>query len=81
MVLLTACNGGSDSSNGMEPTPGGNTGGQGPAMAFSAVFADKEDDKAAGAPASQGMTRSGEGPSPGDGEFTTADLQRSGFGV
>ena len=80
MVLLTACSGGSDSSNGMEPNPGGNTGGQGTAMAFSAVFADREGDKAS-APASQGITRSGEGPTPGDGEFTNTELQASGFGV
>jgi len=92
LVLLTACGGGSDSPNGTpEPNPGtntggtggtgGNTAGQGPAMAFSAVFADREGQKAANAPASQGVTRSGEAPQPGDGEFTTADLQASGFGV
>lgn len=92
LVLLTACGGGSDSPNGMpEPNPGTNTGGtggtggktagQGPAMAFSAVFADREGQKSANAPASQGVTRSGEAPQPGDGEFTTADLQASGFGV
>ena len=91
LVLLTACGGGSDSPNGTpEPNPGnpggtggtgGNTAGQGPAMAFSAVFADREGQKSANAPASQGVTRSGEAPQPGDGEFTTADLQASGFGV
>ena len=71
LVLLTACSGGSDSSNGMEPNPGGNTGGQGAAMAFSAVFADRKGEKPAGA-----STRS-----VGDGEFDNTALQASGFGV
>lgn len=82
LVLLTACGGGSDSPNGTpEPNPGtntggtggtgGNTAGQGPAMAFSAVFADREGEKPANAP-TRGV---------GDGEFTNTDLQASGFGV
>lgn len=94
LVLLTACGGGgSDSVGGGEVVPpptnptnpeqgGGDTPySAGPAMAFSAVFADREGEKAAGAPARQGVTRSGEAPQPGDGEFTNTDLQASGFGV
>jgi len=83
LMLLTACGGGSDSPNGTpEPNPGntggtgatgGTSAGQGPAMAFSAVFADREGEKPANAP-TRGV---------GDGEFGLDNeaLQRSGFGV
>lgn len=82
LVLLTACGGGSDSPNGMpEPTPGGNTGGtsnpagQGPAMSFSAAFADQDVQKPASSSASRRAV--------GDGEFELDNeaLQRLGFGV
>lgn len=74
LLLLTACSCSSDSSNGMpEPNTGdkGDTVGQGPAMGFSAVFAEKEEQRSAGA-RTRGV---------GDGEFDDDALQASGFGV
>ena len=84
LVLLTACGGGgSDSVGGGEvvtPPPvnpeqgGGDTPySAGPAMSFSAAFADQEVQKPASSPASRRAV--------GDGEFTTDSLQRLGFGV
>jgi len=93
LVLLTACGGGgSDSISGGEvvppptnPTNPEQGGGDppysaGPAMGFSAVFADSDEQGASSAPR-RGMTRAAGDPQPGDGEFTTEDLQASGFGV
>ena len=74
LLLLTVCSCSSDSPNGMpEPNTGdkGDTVGQGPAVGFSAVFAEKEEQRSAGA-----RTRS-----VGDGEFDDDALQASGFGV
>lgn len=90
LVLLTACGGGgSDSISGGEvvppPTNPEQGGGDppysaGPVMGFSAVFADSDEQGASNAPR-RGMTRGAGNPQPGDGEFTTEDLQASGFGV
>ena len=90
LVLLTACGGGgSESIGGGEvvppPTNPEQGGGDppysvGPAMGFSAVFADSDEQGASSAPR-RGMTRAAGDPQPGDGEFTTEDLQASGFGV
>ena len=90
LLLLTACGGGgSDSISGGEvvtpPTNPEQGGGDppysaGPAMGFSAVFADSDEQGASSAPR-RGMTRAAGDPQPGDGEFTTEDLQKSGFGV
>jgi len=74
LLLMTVCSCSSDSPNGMpEPNTGdkGDTVGQGPAVGFSAVFAEKEEQRSAGA-----RTRS-----VGDGEFDDDALQASGFGV
>lgn len=89
LVLLTACGGGGGESIGggevVPPTNPEQGGGDppysaGPAMGFSAVFADSDEQGASSAPR-RGMTRAAGDPQPGDGEFTTADLQASGFGV
>ena len=93
LVLLTACGGGGgDSISGGEvvppptnPTNPEQGGGDppysaGPAMGFSAVCADSDEQGASSAPR-RGMRRAAGDPQPGDGEFTTTDLQASGFGV
>lgn len=93
LLLLTACGGGgSDSISGGEVVPpptnptnpeqgGGDTPySAGPAMDFSATFADSNGQKSANAPR-RGMTRAAGDPQPGDGEFTTDSLKKYGFGV
>lgn len=90
LLLLTACGGGGGESIGggevvTPPTNPEQGGGDppysaGPAMGFSAVFADSDEQGASSAPR-RGMTRAVGDPQPGDGEFTTEDLQKSGFGV
>jgi len=90
LLLLTACGGGGGESIGggevvTPPTNPEQGGGDppysaGPAMGFSAVFADSDEQGASSAPR-RGMTRAAGDPQPGDGEFTTEDLQKSGFGV
>jgi len=90
LVLLTACGGGgSESISGGEvvppPTNPEQGGGDppysaGPAMGFSAVCADSDEQGASNAPR-RAMRRAAGDPQPGDGEFTTTDLQASGFGV
>lgn len=83
MLLLAACSSSSDSSD-VVPEP--NNGNGNPieqsqrAIGFSGQFADGEGG-AAFARATRSITRAGETPEPGEGEFTTADLQASGFGV
>lgn len=92
LLLLTACGGGgSDSISGGEVVPPSpvnpDQGGDppysaGPAMDFSATFADSNGQKSANAPR-RGMTRGAGDPQPGDGEFGLDNdmLQRLGFGV
>lgn len=83
MLLLAACSSSSDSSD-VVPEP--NNGNGNPveqsqrAIGFSGQFADGEGG-AAFARATRSITRAGETPEPGEGEFTTDDLQASGFGV
>ena len=89
LLLLTACGGGGGERIGggevvtppVNPDQGGDPPySAGPAMGFSAVFADSDEQGASSAPR-RGMTRAAGDPQPGDGEFTTEDLQASGFGV
>ena len=89
MLLLAACSSSSDSSDVVpEPDNGnGNDSGNSSyeqsqrAIGFVGFFADDEGGAASARSTRGAMRRAGETPEPGEGEFTTADLQRSGFGV
>ena len=88
LLLLAAC---SSSSDGLDVVPepdngNGNNSGNSSyepsqcSIGFVGQFADDEGGAAAARATRGAMRRAGD-PEPGDGEFTTADLQTSGFGV
>lgn len=82
MLLLAACSSSSDSSD-VVPEPNSGNSSYEPSqrsIGFVGQFADDEGGAAAARATRGAMRRTGD-PEPGDGEFTTADLQASGFGV
>ena len=88
MLLLAACSSSGDSVDVVPEPDNGNGNNSGNSsyepsqcsIGFVGQFADDEGGAAAARATRGAMRRAGE-PEPGDGEFTTADLQTSGFGV
>ena len=82
MLLLAACSSSGDSVD-VVPEPNSGNSSYEPSqrsIGFVGQFADDEGGAAAARATRGAMRRTGD-PEPGDGEFTTADLQTSGFGV
>ena len=88
LVLLAACSSSGDSVDVVPEPDNGNGNNSGNSsyepsqrsIGFVGQFADDEGGAAAARATRGAMRRAGE-PEPGDGEFTTTDLQTSGFGV
>ena len=88
MLLLAACSSSSDSSDVVPEPDNGNGNDSGNSsyepsqrsIGFVGAFADGEGGAASARATRGAMRRAGE-PEPGEGEFTNADLQASGFGV
>ena len=88
MLLLAACSSSGDSVDVVPEPDNGNGNNSGNSsyepsqcsIGFVGQFADDEGGAAAARATRGAMRRAGD-PEPGDGEFTTADLQTSGFGV